>query len=332
MPANSTAAQAASSFYFSTDALPERDRVAVWREQFGRKIARYDFEPLGNPFHGHVAVHAVSGLGLATVDHSPMRIMRTRELLTDGDDDLILQISKTGSVASQLGREITNAPGDAMLNSNSDVGTFVSPSADSRCVLLALSRRRLRPLLGDFDRALMLRVPAATPALKLLKAYIGGFSGEPALSIDLEETVIGHIYELVALAIGSKRQTIDSTNGLGVRAARLHAAKKLALRHLGSQSLSPVMIAAHLGVTARYVHMLFEDEDASFGAFVLSKRLERAYRMLRDPRFNGLSISAISFDVGFGDLSHFNRSFRRRFGCTPSDVRKAAREPEPPAT
>jgi len=30
----------------------------------------------------------------------------------------------------------------------------------------------------------------------------------------------------------------------------------------------------------------------------------------------------IAYDVGFGDLSYFNRSFRRRFGRTPSEVRR----------
>jgi hypothetical protein len=32
---------------FSTDDFPERDRVAMWRELFGRLVARLDIEPLG---------------------------------------------------------------------------------------------------------------------------------------------------------------------------------------------------------------------------------------------------------------------------------------------
>src|SRR5262249_44100849 len=33
------------------------------------------------------------------------------------------------------------------------------------------------------------------------------------------------------------------------------------------------------------------------------------------------SITSVAFDAGFGDLSYFNRTFRRRFGDTPSGVR-----------
>jgi AraC-like DNA-binding protein len=47
----------------------------------------------------------------------------------------------------------------------------------------------------------------------------------------------------------------------------------------------------------------------------------RAHRMLVDERFAG-PISAIAFDSGFSDLSHFNRTFRRRSGMTPSEVRR----------
>jgi AraC-like DNA-binding protein len=46
--------------------------------------------------------------------------------------------------------------------------------------------------------------------------------------------------------------------------------------------------------------------------------------MLRDSGLAARTISDIAFEAGFSDLSHFNRSFRRRFGESPSDVRVAA--------
>jgi AraC-like DNA-binding protein len=57
----------------------------------------------------------------------------------------------------------------------------------------------------------------------------------------------------------------------------------------------------------------------------LVKRLDRAAQLLRDPHHDHRKIADVALAAGFKDLSHFNRSFRHRFGITPSDVRAAAR-------
>jgi AraC-like DNA-binding protein len=72
--------------------------------------------------------------------------------------------------------------------------------------------------------------------------------------------------------------------------------------------------------------MLFEPEGVSFTTYVINQRLARAHRMLCDPLFDHRSISAIALAVGFGDISYFNRTFRRCFGATPSDVRRQSRQ------
>jgi AraC-like DNA-binding protein len=67
--------------------------------------------------------------------------------------------------------------------------------------------------------------------------------------------------------------------------------------------------------------MLFEAEGITFSEFVLEKRLTHAYRMLSDPGNGTETITALAYAAGFGDLSYFNRTFRRRFGAKPSEVR-----------
>jgi len=74
-------------------------------------------------------------------------------------------------------------------------------------------------------------------------------------------------------------------------------------------------------VTPRYIQRLFEHDSTSLTQFVLYERLARAHRLLGSARDARRTISEIAFAVGFGDLSYFNRSFRRRYGMTPSDVR-----------
>jgi len=49
-----------------------------------------------------------------------------------------------------------------------------------------------------------------------------------------------------------------------------------------------------------------------------------AGRRLADRRHADRTIGAIAFAAGLGDLSYFNRAFRRRYGTTPSDARAAA--------
>jgi len=54
--------------------------------------------------------------------------------------------------------------------------------------------------------------------------------------------------------------------------------------------------------------------------YVLRTRLHRAALLLRRTR---LPVAGIAFDCGFGDLSTFNRRFRRVMGASPSEYRGA---------
>jgi AraC-like DNA-binding protein len=90
---------------------------------------------------------------------------------------------------------------------------------------------------------------------------------------------------------------------------------------LDQPTLSLDRLAATHGVTARYFQKLFEAEGRTFSDYLLERRLERALHMLRDRNRINRSVSSIAFDVGFGDLSYFNRTFKKRFGGTPREIR-----------
>jgi AraC-like DNA-binding protein len=78
-------------------------------------------------------------------------------------------------------------------------------------------------------------------------------------------------------------------------------------------------------VSVRYVQQIFEESGLTFTAYLTERRLTAAYKALRRRAPVDVPVSTIAFDCGFANVSHFNRSFRQRFGCTPSDVRNAAR-------
>ena len=141
----------------------------------------------------------------------------------------------------------------------------------------------------------------------------------------LQHIAVTHVYDLLALALGATRDAAEVAKGRGLRAARLSAIKADILAHLGMRDLSLDTVAKRHGISPIYVRKLFESEATSFSQFVLGERLARAHRLLSDPRFANRSIAALALEAGFGDLSYFNRAFRRRYGVSPSDVRAVAK-------
>jgi AraC-like DNA-binding protein len=312
-------------FHFSTQFFSERDRLSGLREILGRQMLRLEFEPLTPSVHADVTLRQIGSLSHASLDHSLLRASRTRELLTDGNDSLVFTIASGPSHYVQLGREVATGSGDAMLATLAEPGTFTCGSGTGKSVLISLSSRELLPLVKNFDAALMSRIPSHVPSLRLLTSYLRLIEAGPALAPDLQQAAAEHIYDLVALAAGATRDAGELAKHRGMRAARLRQAKVFVLRNLARHELTAATVAMHLGVSPRYVHMLFEVEIETFSEFVVRERLTRAYRSLVDPRLSETPISTIAFDSGFADLSHFNRSFRRRFGITPSEARSKRR-------
>ena len=308
----------------STDDFSERERFEAARELFGRAIIKIDFEPLLDvPFRLDMTLRALPEIGLACGRSSPLNCIHPPSLI-DSDDLVLVMIASGGGVMKQRGREAELRPGWAVLSSIEDPGNSYLP-ADTETMNFRFKRDRLAPLINDLDAALLAPISADMEAMRLLVSYAGIFKDEHALTTPELRSVVGtHLHDLAALALGATRDAAALASSRGVRAARLRAIKADIVENLGNKGLSIDAMAARHGVTPRYISMLFESEPMTFSEFVLRQRLHRAHRMLSDPRFAALSISSIALETGFGDVSYFNRTFRRAYGATPSDVRAAA--------
>ena len=86
-------------------------------------------------------------------------------------------------------------------------------------------------------------------------------------------------------------------------------------------ALDPGAVAAALGLSRRYVHVLFASDGTTFSQELYACRLQRAQRLLRDGRYAGVGIAEIAWQCGFNEPSHFTRRFRERFGVAPSQYR-----------
>ncbi len=86
----------------------------------------------------------------------------------------------------------------------------------------------------------------------------------------------------------------------------------MAANWAGACSLTTV--AREIGMSPFHFARLFSDlAGTSPHQYLLGLRLRRSARMLRD----GASVTEAAMNNGFQNLSHFSRSFQRRFGVSP---------------
>jgi AraC-like DNA-binding protein len=315
----------ATSIRFSTADYAPRDRLEAWREIYGRALLKMDIEPAeSEALNADVRIRKLPRLGVMTGARSATLYRRSRTLIDS--DDVIMSLGLTDRFeATQLGRLASMSRNDAVVVSAGEPG-YVRMLTGGPSLTLRVPLRSISSTITGLDRVLCRRIPADSAALRLLIRYVGILDeGDSLADESLQRHAVTHIHDLMALALGATREAAEIAKGRGVRAARLRAIKHDIADRLDSAELSTAGIAARHKVSPRYVRMLFEAEGTSFADYVLAQRLDRAGRMLADPRFAQHKIASVAFDSGFGDLSYFNRTFRARFGAPPSDMRARAR-------
>jgi AraC-like DNA-binding protein len=81
------------------------------------------------------------------------------------------------------------------------------------------------------------------------------------------------------------------------------------------------MIARNFGISTRYLHKLFANEEHTVTRLIRAERLEACHRALSHANYAEVSITDIALQWGFYDLPHMTRCFRETYGITPKEFR-----------
>jgi AraC-like DNA-binding protein len=310
--------------YFSTDALPQRDRFPMFCEEVVRRYAGLDANaPDQASFHAALELQRAGAINIGHISASAFDSARTASLVRDGDDSLIVALLTQGNAyQTQRNDDQVLASGDVVICDCGYPGAlnFIS---DAQFWDIRIPRQKLAALLPRTTRFAGMRLDRRLPAHHLLFGYL-----DSAFALDLggraAELYGDHVVDLIALALGAEGDARKAAEARGGRAAWRDTILHEIERRSGDPALNAVAVALVLGVTPRYVHLLLEETGKSFTHHLSEKRLEKAGALLRDPRWSERRIADIALAAGFTDLSYFNRTFRRCYGATPSDVRERA--------
>lgn len=183
-----------------------------------------------------------------------------------------------------------------------------------------------------FLRDVMVRNIGHSPLGPLVNKYLTELARLPELpraqAASLAHPTIELLRALLATAGGDEflsRQPLSRTLGMRVM---LHLRT-----HAGDPELSADKLAAHFGISKRYLYAVLAGMNVTLGEWIRTERLSRAARALANPANALASVAAIARRSGYPDHSSFSRAFKQRYGCTPSEWRlrpdpdRAIREP-----
>ncbi|MXS86168.1 AraC family transcriptional regulator [Nitrosomonas sp. HPC101] len=317
-----------SQLKYSSHDFPENEHVSACQDS-SAEIASIagQFHP-DRPSFAELTEQLLPNLRVYVVTTTPSSTQAACPATENGDNPVLL-VPLNGIVIINLddGDPVCCQPGDAILGSNdlihhAHIADAVSIAIIDVPVLLITSGVNCpAPCLTQKVAS------TAVPELRLLVGYtkmlmqLGG-----SLSLDLASLVSTQIHDLVTLLFGTKRKEAHMTGRCGLRAARLRAVKHDIMEHIADSELSINQVALHQGISPQYIRTLFHSEDTTFADYVTGLRLEQAYRHLCNPLCIDHCISTLAFELGFNNLSWFNRAFKQRFGLTPSEARNLFRQ------
>jgi len=222
----------------------------------------------------------------------------------------------------QIGREVALAPGEAIFFTAAEAVSFES-EANFNCTTVAVSRQNLSELVANPDDLILDRLDPNDPTLRHLARYLdiiqesNDGSGNPSLDAHIETT----LQDLVALALGARRDVTEVARTRGLRTARLQEVLRMIRKGFADPAFSSDQAARAAGVSRRYLNDLLFETDNSFAERVLELRLQKASAMLADHCNDRLKIDEVAYACGFNEVSYFHRCFRRRFGASPAQYR-----------
>ncbi|MEH0074172.1 helix-turn-helix domain-containing protein [Pannonibacter sp. Pt2] len=262
-------------------------------------------------FRASTALRQSNGLELAYVAVAGASVLRSGQAYrTDHLDHFVLTIQNRGSARMrQLEGDVIMRPGDMFLMDAARPSHFNFEQGFSEQLSVHLPRedliRRIPALPGGglairredsiaiamqavLNRLCESREEAATPLQEALFALFGSYMHD--------------------LARGSADHGVQGEGLFG-------EALRLIRQNFRDPDFSAGTLCALLGVAPRQLQRAFARHGDSPREQILAIRLDAARRrLMAEPQ---RTVADIAFEQGFGDLSHFYRAYRRRFGHAP---------------
>ena len=313
----------------TTASVQKHERFDYWHEVICRTYVHIDAEalPSNQTFNAELAGAAMGQVTLSRVRAEPHCVRRSTALIERQPHDtfMVSLMLRGQAILAQDGREVMLRTGDASLYDGSRPFELALPQRFDM-VVLQFGRDALLnrcPLAAELTASCL---SAGTPAVSPVSTILGSLQPnalgeETTVSQQLGTSLLDILAATLVEHFGA-----PTLPGIERKKYFLRACSYIN-EHIADTSLNPSQIASAVGMSVRYLHMLFQENDTTVTKHVFRRRLARSYDDLVDPAKRHLSVTDIAHANGFKTAAHFTRKFADAYGRTPSSVRLGLQVP-----
>jgi len=301
---------------WTTDTVEARERFSYWREMICSTLFSISPEAPAERFSARLTVRTSGRCRFAMCESTSYEIIRTQRDIARAPADLYtVYLQRRGrTLINQCNESIEFQRNDIVLSDCRQPYRATLSNDGHRAVAL-LPRDMIEWRAPWLRHRPLSKLNANSPFIELARQHfmhlVSGELGETETSL-----LTDNLCNLLALASATDIEPDRMRPEL-----QLQAMIAFCQQNLHKAELTPQVVAAYCGVSVRTLHLRFKALGQTFGTWLLESRLNACSRALKDPFQQNRTISEIAYSCGFNDLSHFNKSFRARFGMSPREWR-----------
>lgn len=299
--------------------------VGTFANALETSLARLDMTPTTKSFNAGITSCRAASASSALLHVSPAMAERTGDIVDDRSNEdickLVWQIGGRSDI-EQAGRSVTLQQGDIGLYDISTPYKF-RVSGDFKLLILGFSRSSQafsdRVLVSESDGHIL-----SSTGMNALKSMLMTLLNDPDTSDEG-----GHIMEcasqLASRLLTERSAPMDLPFKMDIDMGKLPAAWHQKILSLQTDpDLTPDKLAHEFGVSRRSLYNSFAVMGATPAAYIRSVRLQSCRKILESKTGAGENLAGLALDFGFKDQSQFTRAFRREFGVSPGQFKRAS--------
>lgn len=280
-------------------------------------------------FAAKMAVRELGNISISSACAERSCVDRTRADISNTSEDIfLLYLQHRGqSQLLQASQDIHLQRGDLALcdgSRPSQLNLVPDQSQQHEMIVVKIPAPHLIALAPDVRALAGIKMDGNTGVSAILSnLIINAWKHHDELTGGFQSQIADKLLDFIALSLNEcmPQQLPESS----VQAGHLVQVKQFINHRLTDPELSIAMISAANAITPRYLHKLFTSEPYTVSQFILNRRLEECEKALRNPKYDGFSITDIGHMWGFKDAAHFGHTFKKKFVVSPGEYRKRFR-------